>query len=73
VGKMTFLTQKNVKSEKQAGAELCQAQAQLCLPVEAELAKKYFILICSTFIRVKKACFADLQLFMSSFSEVVFQ
>ena len=25
------------KTEKQAGAELCQAQAQVCLPAEGEL------------------------------------
>ena len=57
---------------KKAGAELCQAQAPLCQPVEDELASNEYILICSTFIRVNKACFADFHLFKSSSREVVF-
>jgi hypothetical protein len=42
------------------------------LPVEAELASTYVILICSTFIRVNKSCFVDFKLFKSSSSKVVF-
>ena len=53
--------QKTLEKRRQAGAELCQAQAQVRLPAMAEL-----------ILTVEFHILADFQLFSSSFMVVVF-
>ena len=57
------------KKQKQAGAELCQAQDLLDLPAEAKLILK---VVNPILVVLEKACLAHLQLFRLSSIEVVF-